>query len=66
MARKGLITVEYLGRIPEGLREHLDTVGVRVSNLRPLTLVAARPEATLNQIWRYLSDSGMQVQRVRM
>ncbi len=62
--REGQIKVEYEGRIPEALREHLETVGVRVTGTRPLTLSVGRPEIVLNQIMPYLSDEEMRVRRV--
>lgn len=65
MARQeGRISVEYEGRIPEGLREHLTEVGVCVTGTKPLTLLSGRPEVILNQIMPYLGDHEMRVRRV--
>ncbi len=62
--REGQIRVEYEGRIPEALREHLQEAGVCVTETKPLTMLAGRPEIVLNQIMRYLNDNEMQVRRV--
>lgn len=62
--REGQIQVEYDGKIPDALREHLEIAGVRVTELKPLILLAGRPEIVLNQIMRYLSDEEMRVRRV--
>ncbi|MEW6033032.1 MAG: hypothetical protein AB1645_09185 [Bacillota bacterium] len=67
MARRyGKLTVEYEGRIPRALREHLEAVGIRVTGLRPLTLLTGDPEVVLNQIWRYLQSDEMRVRRVQL
>lgn len=65
MGREGLIKVEYEGCLSAGLREHLEAVrGVRVTGLRPLTLLVEKPVAVLNQIYRYLTDGDMDVRRI--
>jgi len=61
----GKIRIEYTGEIPQGLREHLSAVcGVRVTEVRPLTLITSQPERVINQILPYLAENRMKVRRV--
>ncbi len=62
--RSGFVQIEYEGRIPTALKEHLESTRVKIAGLRPLTLLAGRPEVLLNQILRYLGDEEMRVRRV--
>jgi hypothetical protein len=63
----GKIRIEYAGEIPQGLREHLSAIcgcGVRVTEVRPLTLITSEPERVINQILPYLAENRMKVRRV--
>ena len=61
----GKIRIEYAGEIPQGLREHLRVIcGVRVTEVRPLTLITSEPERVINQILPYLAENRMDVRRV--
>jgi len=61
----GKIRIEYAGEIPQGLREHLSAIrGVRVTEVRPLTLITSEPERVINQILPYLAENRMDVRRV--
>ena len=61
----GKIRIEYAGEIPQGLREHLRAIcGVRVTEVRPLTLITSEPERVINQILPYLAENRMDVRRV--
>ncbi|MCL6580893.1 MAG: hypothetical protein K6U08_04655 [Firmicutes bacterium] len=64
--REGQIRVEYEGRVPAELWEHLrSSDDLRVVRENPLTLASGRPGVVLNRIWPYLTrSSGMCVRRV--